>query len=82
MENLASAWIIGAAIVLAIVAIFALRGRNGMPSGEPPDPIAEAEVYLAYGRSEQAKQVLQNALSIHPGRKDIAAKLRELEATR
>lgn len=72
----------GAAIVLFVIGLifFAVRGRKGI-SG-PVDPLAEADVYLAYGRSAQAKELLQEALRADPRREDIAAKLRELENKR
>lgn len=48
---------------------------------EPPpaaDPIAEAEVYCAYGRKQQAKQVLQTALDKDPNNARIREKLAQL----
>jgi pilus assembly protein FimV len=46
------------------------------------DPLAEAEVYLAYGHDEQAEDILTKALAQHPGRQDIRAKLLEIYAAR
>ncbi len=42
------------------------------------DPIAEAEVYLAYGRKEQAIEILQEALHAKPAREDIRRKINEI----
>ena len=42
------------------------------------DPIAEAEVYLAYGRDAQAEEILREALAKAPGRQDILQKLLEI----
>ena len=42
------------------------------------DELAEAEIYLAYGRRNQAIDILEKALREHPDRKDIQAKLDEL----
>lgn len=42
------------------------------------DPIAEAEVYLAYGRDEQAEEVLKEAVSKHPERHELKLKLLEI----
>jgi len=42
------------------------------------DPIAEAEVYIAYGRLEQAAQVLREAIEREPNRKDLWNKLAEI----
>jgi len=39
------------------------------------DPIAEADVYIAYGRDEQAEEVLLGGISSHPERVDIKHKL-------
>lgn len=46
------------------------------------DPVAEAEVYLAYGRDSQAEEILQDALSKLPNRQDIRLKLLEIYASR
>lgn len=42
------------------------------------DPIAEAEVYLAYGKEVQAEEILRDALSKHPDREDVLSKLLEI----
>lgn len=42
------------------------------------DPIAEAEVYLAYGKDAQAEEILRDALNKNPGREDILLKLLEI----
>ena len=39
------------------------------------DPIAEADVYIAYGRHEQAEEVLQDGIRNYPERNDIKYKL-------
>jgi pilus assembly protein FimV len=46
------------------------------------DPIAEAEVYMAYGRDSQAEEILKEALLKTPNRQEIRAKLLEIYATR
>lgn len=46
------------------------------------DPVAEADVYLAYGRDEQAEDILREALHTYPGRVAIHAKLLEIYKTR
>ncbi len=46
------------------------------------DPIAEAEVYMAYGRDAQAEEILKEALNKDAGRHEIALKLLEIYATR
>jgi pilus assembly protein FimV len=42
------------------------------------DPIAEAEVYLAYGNRQQAVTLLRQAAQENPGRADIVEKIREI----
>ncbi len=42
------------------------------------DPIAEADVYIAYGRDEQAEEVLLDGIAISPNRVDIKQKLLSL----
>lgn len=42
------------------------------------DPIAEAEVYMAYGRDTQAEEILREALSKDPNRPEISLKLLEI----
>ena len=46
------------------------------------DPVAEADVYLAYGRDLQAEEILKEALRINPQRIAIHAKLLEIYAKR
>lgn len=46
------------------------------------DPIAEAEVYMAYGRDAQAEEILKEALAKDPGRHEIHLKLLEIYAAR
>ena len=42
------------------------------------DPVAEADVYLAYGRDLQAEEILKEALRTHPTRVSVHAKLMEI----
>jgi pilus assembly protein FimV len=46
------------------------------------DPIAEAEVYMAYGRDAQAEEILKEALTKDPARHEIHLKLLEIYANR
>ena len=52
------------------------------PRGQRPDPMAEAEVYLAYGRVDEAVALLRQAMRDEPDRSDIVFKLLELHASR
>ena len=46
------------------------------------DPVAEADVYLAYGRDLQAEEILREALRVNPERTAIHLKLLEIHAKR
>lgn len=46
------------------------------------DPIAEADVYMAYGRDAQAEEILREALAKAPDRHEIRLKLLEIHAAR
>ncbi|MBS77864.1 FimV/HubP family polar landmark protein [Variovorax sp.] len=46
------------------------------------DPVAEADVYLAYGRDLQAEEILREALRVNPDRTAIHLKLLEIHAKR
>jgi pilus assembly protein FimV len=46
------------------------------------DPIAEAEVYMAYGRDAQAEEILKEAIGKNPDRNEIRVKLLEIYAAR
>ena len=45
-----------------------------------PDPMAEAEVYFAYGQKEKAIKILTDAFVANPGRQELANKLSELKS--
>jgi len=49
---------------------------------EEIDPIAEADVYMAYGRDVQAEEILKEALAKDSSRQAIRAKLLEIYASR
>lgn len=46
------------------------------------DPIAEADVYLAYGRLQQAEDILHDALLVHPDQAPLHLKLLEIAVQR
>jgi pilus assembly protein FimV len=46
------------------------------------DPVAEADVYIAYGREEQAEDILKEALRLQPDRHGVRVKLLEILARR
>jgi pilus assembly protein FimV len=54
----------------------------GVIDTEEVDPLAEADVYMAYGRDTQAEEILREALHKAPGRHEVRGKLLELYAAR
>jgi pilus assembly protein FimV len=46
------------------------------------DPVAEADVYMAYGRDAQAEEILKEALQKDPARQSVRVKLLEIYASR
>ena len=46
------------------------------------DPVAEADVYIAYGRDAQAEEILKEALRTQPGRHTVRLKLLEIYSNR
>ncbi len=55
---------------------------SGSDTQAEADPLAEADVYLAYGRDLQAEEVLQEALQATPDRLPVIVKLLEVFARR
>ncbi len=53
-----------------------------LDAGGDVDPVAEADVYLAYGRDLQAEEILKEAMRHQPERVAIPAKLAEIYAKR
>jgi len=51
-------------------------------TNEGVDPVAEADVYMAYGRDSQAEEILNDALKADPKRGAIYVKLLEIYAQR
>lgn len=55
---------------------------GALTTEESVDPIAEADVYMAYGRDDQAEDILLEGLKTDPTRSAIHLKLMELYANR
>ena len=53
-----------------------------LDAADDVDPVAEADVYLAYGRDLQAEEILKEALRTHVGRIAIHQKLLDIYAKR
>jgi pilus assembly protein FimV len=60
---------------------FSQSGMGNIHTDEV-DPIAEAEVYLAYGRDETAEEILKEAIVKNPAREEVKLKLLEIYANR
>ncbi len=57
---------------------FSQAGSGGAMHTDEVDPLAEADVYLAYGRDEQAEEILREASTREPGRVELKLKLLEI----
>ncbi len=66
----------------SMVSDFAMSEMSGMSGIETDaadvDPISEADVYLAYGRHQQAEDILNEALEKEPERNEVKLKLLEV----
>ncbi|MDF3882569.1 FimV/HubP family polar landmark protein [Cupriavidus basilensis] len=58
------------------------RIGNNTAEANEVDPIAEADVYIAYGRDVQAEEILREALQQNPERQAIRLKLMEIHNNR
>lgn len=61
---------------------FAQSADGSMIDTHDVDPIAEAEVYMAYGRDAQAEEILKDAILKEPKRYELHLKLLEMYAAR
>ncbi|NNG12548.1 MAG: LysM peptidoglycan-binding domain-containing protein, partial [Halobacteria archaeon] len=53
-------------------------GMAALADTESGDPLTEADVYIAYGRFQQAEDVIQGALQTNPGDTELTLKLLEV----
>jgi len=68
----------GAATDFSWLRLFRLGARRRQPQDDP-DPLVEAEVYLSFGRKEQAIGILEEAIKAHPARRqEFETRIREL----
>lgn len=61
---------------------FSQSAMTAIDADEGVDPVAEADVYMAYGRDAQAEEILLDALKNEPTRHAIQVKLLEIYAQR
>ena len=52
----------------------------GLPMVDDVDPLAEADLYLNFGRDVQAEEVLKDALAKNPGHEEVKLKLLQIYA--
>jgi pilus assembly protein FimV len=63
----------------SMVSDFAMSDMAGIQSDAAEvDPISEADVYLAYGRHQQAEDIIKQAMETNPGRMELQTKLLEV----
>lgn len=61
---------------------FSQSSLSAIDADEGVDPVAEADVYMAYGRDAQAEEILLEALKAEPSRYAIHLKLLEIYSQR
>lgn len=66
----------------AFLTDFSQNSDGSMIDTNDVDPIAEAEVYMAYGRDAQAEEILKDAILKEPKRYELHVKLLEMYAAR
>lgn len=66
----------------SFLADFTQGSSVGMIDTNDVDPVAEAEVYMAYGRDAQAEEILKDALLKEPKRYELHHKLLEIYSNR
>lgn len=58
---------------------FSVSGIEGIQTEmNDVDPVAEADVYVAYGRHKQAEELINDAIAKEPGRHELKVKLLEI----
>jgi len=63
---------------LSDLAVSGMGGGTIQSDEGEVDPLTEADVFMAYGRNQQAEEVLTKALEKNPERQDLTAKLLEV----
>ena len=73
-----------AAETAAVTAATTAATQSSAPAAQADevDPLAEAEIYIAYGRDQQAEEILKEALTKYPKREDVQIKLLEIYSAR
>ncbi len=66
-------------IVTALVFLSLFRLSKRAQKNPNSNPLSEADVYLAYGRKQEAIEVLKSALAADPDNSEIKQKLKEIQ---
>ncbi|MGD8615899.1 MAG: FimV/HubP family polar landmark protein [Gammaproteobacteria bacterium] len=74
----ASASAHSSAAASSLLSEFAVSDMGAMKSDGEADPLAEADVYLAYGRYQQAEDLIKDALAASPEQPELELKLLEI----
>ncbi len=64
------------------VFVSSFEDNNGAMESAEVDPVAEADVYMQYGRDAHAEDILKDALKQNPNRHPVRLKLMELYASK
>ena len=64
--NIGILLVLGGLILAASILFLVMRKRQSGEEDKSADPLAEAEVYLGYGRKNEAKKILEEHLRSHP----------------
>ena len=62
----------------SLLSEFAVSDLGSMKHDGEADPLAEADVYLAYGRFQQAEELIKDALQSKPEQQELNLKLLEV----
>ncbi len=68
----------GKSVESSLLSEFAVSDMGSLKSDGEADPLAEADVYLAYGRYQQAEDLIKDALEKDSEREDLNLKLLEV----
>lgn len=71
---------IAAAVILLVLVVRVLLRRRNAHVNRNADPLAEAEVYLAYGRKHKAREILKTYLQANPGNAKAIELLNRVDA--
>ena len=67
-------------VIAVVIVVFISRSGSSKPKAKPsPESVlGEAEIFIAYGRNDQAIALLEEGTQLFPESEEIKAKLKEL----